>query len=65
MSLYIRMGLYLAFGVLAGQGLVIFDASTGTVSFQIDDVLVIGTALAGYFGTFLASRAAKAKGGVT
>jgi hypothetical protein len=65
MSLYIRMGLYLVFGVLAGQGLVLFDADTGTVSFKIDDLLVIGTALVGYFGTFLSSRVAKAKGGMT
>jgi len=65
MSLYIRMGLYLVFGVLAGQELVIFDQETGIVSFKVDDLLIIGTALIGYFATFLSSRVSKAKGGAT
>ena len=65
MTLYIRMALYLVFGVMAGQGLVIFDADAGTVTFKVDDLLIVGTALAGFVGTFLTSRIAKAKGGAT
>ena len=65
MTLYIRMALYLVFGVLAGQGLVIFDADAGTVTFKVDDLMVLGTALAGFLGTFFSSRIAKAKGWAT
>ena len=65
MTLYIRMALYLVFGVLAGQGLVIFDADAGTVTFKVDDLMILGTAMAGFVGTFITSRFAKAKGGAT
>lgn len=63
--LYLRMALYLVFGVLAGQGLVVFDADSGSVTFKIDDLMMAGTALAGFVGTFWASRVAKRKGGAT
>jgi len=65
MALAIRMALYLVFGILAGQGLVIFDADAGTVTFKVDDLMILGTAMAGFVGTFITSRLAKAKGGAT
>ena len=63
--LYLRMFLYLVFGVLAGQGLVVFDAASGTVTFKVEDLLTLGGALAGFVGTFAASRIAAARGGKT
>ena len=65
MFLYLRMALYLIFGVLAGQGLVVFDAEVGTVTFRIEDALTAGTAIVGFVGTFITSRIAAAKGGKT
>ena len=65
MALYIRMALYLVFGVLAGQGLVVFDQEAGTVTFRVEDLAVIVTSLVGYAATFWASRLAKRKGGAT
>lgn len=63
--LYLRMFLYLVFGTLAGQGIVIFDNETGTVSFNIEDIMLLASGLLGYIGTFYASRVAKARGGHT
>ena len=65
MMLYIRMVLYLIFGVMAGQGLVVFDAVEGTVTFKVEDALIAGTAIVGFVGTFITSRVAAAKGGKT
>ncbi|MCA0856168.1 hypothetical protein [Phaeobacter italicus] len=65
MTLYIRMFLYLAAGVLAGQGLAIFDAEAGTVTFKIDSLAQALTGLATFIGTFAASRIAKRRGGAT
>lgn len=65
MMLAIRMGLYLIFGVLAGQGLVVFDQTAGTVTFDIEDVATALAGLGGFVVTFAASRVAKARGGKT
>ena len=59
------MALYLAFGALAGQGLVIFDQDAGTVTFQIEHLTVAMTGLAGYVVTFVSGRFAKTNGGHT
>lgn len=63
--LYIRMFLYLAAGVLAGQGIAVFDAEAGTITFQIEQVATALAGLAAFAGTFLTSRIAKARGGPT
>ena len=65
MALFIRMALYAVFAILAGQGLVIFDHDAGTVTFRIDDVVLLISGAIGFVGTFWASRVAKAKGGAT
>lgn len=65
MGLYLRMALYLIFGVLAGQGLVVFDQAAGTVTFRIDDLVLLLISLGGFVLTFLGSRAVKAAGGRT
>jgi hypothetical protein len=61
MMLAVRMFLYLVFGALAGQGLVVFDQTAGTVTFRVEDLMLIVTGLAGYLGTFVASRFAKVR----
>jgi len=63
--LYVRMFLYLVFGAMAGQGLVIFDADTGDVSFNIEDVMTLAQGLVGFVATFASSRVAKSNGGAT
>lgn len=65
MTLYIRMALYLIFGALAGQGLVVFDQTAGTVTFNIEDVVTVLSGLGGFVATFIVSRVAKARGGKT
>lgn len=65
MGLFIRMILYPIFTMLAAEGIVLFDGETGTVSFQIDDLILFGAGVIGYVGTFIAGRRAKAKGGLT
>lgn len=65
MMLYIRMGLYLAAGILAGQGIAVFNPEAGTVTFQIDELATALAGLATFAGTFAASRIAKARGGAT
>lgn len=65
MMLYIRMALYLVSGLLAGQGLAIFDADAGTLTLKIEDLAVALSGLAAFAGTFLASRVAKVRGGKT
>ncbi len=65
MMLYIRMALYLVSGLLAGQGLAIFDADAGTVTLKIEDLAVALSGLLTFAGTFLASRVAKSRGGKT
>ncbi|WP_043827923.1 hypothetical protein [Cereibacter sphaeroides] len=65
MGLSIRMALYFVFSFLAGQGLVVFDAPSGRVTFDLESVAVLLTGLAGFAVTFVASRVAKARGGKT
>jgi hypothetical protein len=65
MGLYLRMVLYLVSGVIAGQGLAIFDAEAGTITFRIDDLVTVAGGAATFVATFLSSRVAKAKGGAT
>jgi hypothetical protein len=65
MMLYVRMALYFVFAGMAQMGLIDFNADTGTVSFTVDDLQLLIGGLAGYIGTFYASRVAKRKGGAT
>ena len=65
MGLFIRMMLYAIFSNLAGEGIVLFDHQTGTVTFQIDDLILFGGGVFGFVSTFVAGRRAKAKGGLT
>lgn len=65
MGLPLRMVLYFVFAALASQGLVVFDAEAGTVTFRIEDLALIASGLAGYAATFWSSRMAKRNGGAT
>lgn len=65
MGLAIRMILYLAAGILAGQGLAVFDPDAGTLTFDIDSLAQLLGGLVTFVGTFVASRVAKARGGTT
>lgn len=65
MALFVRMMIYLLAGVLAGQGLVIFDQEAGTITFRVEDVTTVLTGLLTFGGAYLASRIAKARGGLT
>lgn len=65
MGLSLRMVLYFVFAGLASQGLVVFDAEAGTVTFQVEDLALIASGLAGYLATFWSSRWAKRRGGAT
>lgn len=65
MMLYVRMALYLIGGLLAGQGLAIFDPEAGTITFQIDSLAQTLTGVAAFVGTFAVSRVAKRRGGAT
>lgn len=65
MMLYLRMFLYLCAGLLAGQGLAIFDPEAGTVTFHIDSLAQALSGLAAFVGTFALSRVAKKRGGAT
>lgn len=65
MLLALRMVLYFVCGNLAGTGLILFDQTAGTVTFQIDNIanFLIGTV--GFGGTFAWSRFIKRTGGQT
>lgn len=65
MALYIRMGLYLVFGVIAGNGLGVYDQAAGTITFNVNDLEPLVTGLVGYGATFIWSRFAKKAGGKT
>ena len=65
MGLTLRMVLYFVFAGLASQGLIVFDADAGTVTFRVEDVALIASGLAGYAATFWTSRWAKRHGGAT
>lgn len=63
--LYIRMALYLLGGLLAGQGLAIFDPEAGTITFEIDSLAQTLSGLGAFVLTFWASRISKRRGGAT
>jgi len=63
--LYIRMALYLLGGLLAGQGLAIFDPEAGTITFEIDSLAQTLSGLGAFVLTFCTSRIAKRRGGAT
>lgn len=63
--LTVRMVLYFLFAALAGQGLVVFDQQAGTVTFRVDDLMLLASGTGGYVATFWASRLAKRRGGAT
>ena len=63
--LYIRMFLYFLSAALAGQGVAVFDAEAGTLTFQIDSLAQLLTGVTTFAGTFVTSRVAKARGGAT
>ncbi len=65
MGLTLRMMLYFVFASLANEGIVLFDAGTGTVSFKVDDLALLASGVVGYLGTFVAGRWFKARGGST
>lgn len=65
MSLLIRMALYYAFAALSGAGFVQWDAGKGIATIYVDELVPAVIGLAGFVGTFLWSRIAKARGGKT
>lgn len=65
MALYVRMALYLIFGIIAGNGLGVYDANAGTITFHVDELEPLLTGIVGYGGTFIWSRFAKKAGGAT
>lgn len=65
LGLTARMVLYFVFATLASQGFVVFDQEAGTVTFRIEDIVLAGSGLIGYVGTFVAGRKAKDAGGLT
>jgi hypothetical protein len=56
MALYIRMALYALSMLFAGQGLAIYDAQAGTLTFHVDDLAVALSGAGVFVGTFVASR---------
>lgn len=62
MFLAIRMVLYAAFAMLAGQGFEFYDAETQTVTIHVDDLAQILAGAGGYFATFLLSFRDKVRG---
>lgn len=65
MALYLRMMLYLLGGFLAGQGLAIYDAEAGTITFHVESLATALSGVALHVGTFVVSRIAKSRGGAT
>lgn len=65
MFLAIRMCLYLAFGMLAGQGVEFYDPETQVITIHVDDLAQLIAGLFGWGGTFALSRWAKVKGWLT
>lgn len=62
MGLIFRMAIYFAFAALASQGLVIFDAEGGTVTFEIEKVEYVLSGIVGYLSTYGVSRVGKKLG---
>lgn len=66
MWLTIRMiVLYPAFAMLAKEGLILFDPEMGTITIEIENMKALVMGVVGYAGTFVGSRWAKVKGGLT
>lgn len=65
MFLAIRMVLFFLFAGTAAQGVAIFDPAAGTLTFDIENLTAVIIGVSGYGGTFLSSRWAKARGGLT
>ena len=65
MGLFFRMALYLVFAGLAGAGVGSFEQATGDFTVNADDLALTLLGLAGYAGTFVWSRIAKRRGGLT
>lgn len=65
MFFFIRMLLYFVFGACAGQGVGVFDETTGSFTVEVNDLATLLTGVGGYLGTFLSSRIAKARGWLT
>lgn len=63
--LAIRMILYAICAGAAGYGLATFDPAAGTLTIQVDELAKIIGGIAGFLGTFYASRVAKRNGGNT
>lgn len=57
--LYIRMFLYALFGIVAGQGLAVYDAEAGTLTFHVEHLATLATGALGFVTTFITSRFAK------
>lgn len=65
MFLAIRMILFFLFAGIAGQGIAVFDPDAGTLTFELESLTATVTGLIGFIGTFISSRWAKARGGLT
>lgn len=64
-ALFIRMLLYPIAGWIAGTGFATFDKATGILTFDVSNVAQILAGLAIYAATWVWSRIASARGGVT
>ena len=64
-ALYIRLGLIALAGAFADQGLAIYDPVAETLTFRVSDLTALGTGVVLFAGTYVWSRVAKGKGGVT
>ncbi len=65
MALLIRMALYYLFGALSGLGWLHWDAASHMLTIDVDAAIPAVLGIAGFGGTFLWSRIAKARGGAT
>lgn len=61
MMLYVRMMIYAGSALLAGQGLAIYDADAGTITFDLEHVGVVATGGLTFLATFVSSRFSKAR----
>lgn len=62
MFLAIRMALYAAFAMLAGQGFEFYNPETQTITIHVDDLAQVVLGAGGYVGTFLLSFRDKVRG---
>lgn len=65
MALFIRMTLYFLFAAVAGQGIGMFDAESGDLTINVENLTDLLVGVVGYASTFVAGRWAKARGGLT